>query len=157
MATHRRWADFLNHRVAQLLEWVGTRVEQVRFGDDLDFSIKLFNGQQLARGRADLHLSQGARDQLYLAVRLAVSEYLSRGRGPLPLLLDDVFSSSDDDRTREGMRLLIEHFSREHQIILLTCHRRRHQGLAELDPELYRERVQWRDLRHPAVTSEQPS
>jgi DNA repair exonuclease SbcCD ATPase subunit len=144
--THRRWAEYLNQRVTQLLAAFGTRVEQLRFGDDLDFSVKLANGQQASRGKADLQLSAGAKDQLYLAVRLGISEYLSRGQSPLPLLLDDPFATSDDERARAGMRLLIEHFAPLHQIMVLTCHRKRYEALAELDPALYRERVQWLDL-----------
>jgi len=144
--THRRWADHLNARVAELLEDVGTGIGQLRFGEDLDFSLTLPGGQQLARGRAVQQISAGARDQLYLAVRLAVSEYLSRGKAPLPLLLDDTFANCDDDRTRLGMKLLIEHFSKQHQVIHVTCHRQRYRHLAEQDRELYTARVQWLDL-----------
>ena len=144
--THQRWADYLNRRVGELLQVVGTTIDQIRFGDDLDFSVRLVSGQQLARGKADQQLSAGARDQLYLAVRLAVSEFLSRGQTPLPLLLDDVFVSSDDERARSGMRLLIE-LATTHQVVLLTCHRRRFDGLAELDRDLYSGRVQWLDAR----------
>jgi DNA repair exonuclease SbcCD ATPase subunit len=145
--THRRWAEYLNVRVVQILAAFGTRVEQLRFGDDLDFSVKLWNGQQVSRGRADLQLSAGARDQLYLAVRLAISEFLSRGQSPLPLLLDDPFTACDDDRTRAAMKLLLQHFAPLHQIVLLTCHRGRHEALAKLDPELFAERVQWLELK----------
>jgi hypothetical protein len=141
--THRRWADFLNQRVGEMLGWTGGRVEQLRFGDDLDFSLKLAGGQQLTRGKADLQLSAGARDQLYLAVRLAISEFLSRSDAHLPMLLDDVFVSSDDERTRQAMRALIEQLARDHQIILLTCQRARFEMLARLDRELYESRVQW--------------
>ncbi len=149
--THRRWAEFLNERIQTVLDAFGTGIEQLRFGDDLDFSVRLPGGQQVSRGKADLHLSAGARDQLYLAARIAISEYLSRGRPPLPLLLDDPFATSDDARARAGMRLLMEQFSPHHQIVILTCHRGRHQALSELDPELYRERVQWLELRSGAV------
>ena len=145
--THRRWAEFLNRRVKELLDHFGTRVDQLRFGDDLDFSVKLSGGQQVSRGKADLQLSAGARDQLYLVVRLAINEYLSRGASALPLLLDDPFSSSDDERARAGMRLLIQSFAPQHQIILLTCHRKRYEALAQRDHELYGERVQWLDIR----------
>ncbi|NOT35311.1 MAG: AAA family ATPase [Candidatus Eisenbacteria bacterium] len=143
--THRRWADYLNERVSTLLNGIGSGIQQLRFGDDLDFSIKVADGQQLARGKADLQLSAGARDQLYFAVRLAVSEFLSRGHSPVPFLLDDVFVTSDDDRTRAAMKLLIAEFANEHQVILLTCHRKRHEALAALDPELYAARVRWVD------------
>jgi DNA repair exonuclease SbcCD ATPase subunit len=145
--THRRWAEFLNVRVGDLLAAVGTQAGQVRFGEDLDFSLRLANGQQVSRGKAVLQLSSGARDQLHLAVRLAISEYLSRGRDALPLLLDDGFASSDDERARAGMKLLIEHFTALHQIIVVTCHRKRHEALAAMDPELYAQRVYWPDPR----------
>ncbi len=149
--THRRWAEFLNERIKEVLDTFGTGIEQLRFGEDLDFSVRLPGGQQVSRGKADLHLSAGAKDQLYLAARLAISEYLSRGHSPLPLLLDDPFASSDDGRTRTGMRLLMEQFSLRHQIIILTCHRKRYEALAQLDAELYRERVQWLELRSGTV------
>ena len=144
--THQRWADFLNKRVGELLQMVGAGIDQIRFGDDLDFSVRLVGGQTLARGKADQQLSAGARDQLYLAVRLAVSEFLSRGQTPLPFLLDDVFVTSDDERARSAMRLLVE-LATTHQIVLLTCHRRRYDAMAELDRELYQGRVQWLDAR----------
>ncbi len=143
--THRRWADHLNARVAELLAGVGAGIEQVRFGDDLDFSVTV-GGQQMARGRAVTQLSAGARDQLLLAVRLAVSEYLSRGRAPLPLLIDDAFATSDDGRARRVMKTLLDHFSRRHQIVLATCHRRRIQSIAEEERALFDERVHWLEL-----------
>ena len=144
--THRRWADFLNVRVAELLARFGTKVDQLRFGEDLDFSVQLDGGPQVSRGKAHLQLSTGARDQLYLAVRLAVSEYLSRGGEPLPLLLDDAFATSDDTRLRAGMRALLEGFAAGHQVIVVTCHRGRHVELQRQDPELFRDRVHWLDV-----------
>ena len=145
--SHKRWAEFLNQRVAEMLEQVGARVEELRFGDDLDFSVKLWNGQQFSHGKAVSQLSTGARDQLYLAIRLAISEYLSPKDDPLPLLIDDVFATSDDERARAGMRLLIEHFGQRHQIVVVSCHRVRLETLSKLDPELYKTRVQWLDAR----------
>jgi DNA repair exonuclease SbcCD ATPase subunit len=134
--THRRWADWLNRRVAQILAAFGTQVEELRFGDDLDFSVKVWNGQPLARGKAALQLSAGARDQLWLAIRLAISEFLSKRDDALPLLVDDPFTTSDDDRARAGFKLLIESLSAHHQIVMVTCHRHRLDHLAQLDPEL---------------------
>ncbi len=141
--THRRWAEFLNERVSELLNAFGTRVEQLRFGEDLDFSVRMWNGQQAPRGKAVMQLSAGARDQLHLAVRLAISEFLSRPGQPLPLLFDDVFATSDDERARAGLRLVIEHFARQHQVIVVTCHRARHELLAKLDPALWDAGVSW--------------
>ena len=146
-AVHRRWAEFLSERVTEISHSIGAGIEQVRFGEDLDFSVKHSGGQQVARGRAVLELSSGARDQLLMSVRIAISEFLSLGREPLPLLIDDCFATSDDERARAGMKLLIEHLSQRHQVVVVTCHRKRHEALAALDPELYRERVQWIESR----------
>jgi hypothetical protein len=44
------------------------------------------------------------------------------------------------------MKLLLEQFSKQHQIVLVTCHRRRFEALAAEDPALYAERVQWLEL-----------
>jgi DNA repair exonuclease SbcCD ATPase subunit len=139
--THRRWADHLNQRVGQLLQGLGTRVDEVRFGEDLDFSVRLSDGPQVARGKAVLALSSGARDQLHLAVRLAISEYLSRGQDGLPLLLDDPFSSSDDERAWATLKVLAEHFALRHQVLLVTCHRQRMEAFAARDAALWKERV----------------
>jgi uncharacterized protein YhaN len=133
---------------------MGTKVTEMRFGEDLDFSVRTWNGEALTpRGKAVLQLSSGARDQLHLAVRLAISEYLSRGRVAMPLLMDDPFATSDDERARAGMRLLVEHFAPLHQIVVLTCHRTRFEALAAADPEMYRERVQVLELKAEAPTS----
>jgi len=67
-------------------------------------------------------------------------------RSSIEQLLDDVFVTSDDERARSGMRLLIE-LATTHQIVLLTCHRRRYDAMAEVDRELYQGRVQWLDAR----------
>jgi DNA repair exonuclease SbcCD ATPase subunit len=145
--THRRWAEFLNQRVGQWLGRVGTGVDQIRFGEDLDFAVTPKRGKPAGRGKAVRQLSSGARDQVHLAVRLAISEYLSRDES-LPLLIDDCFITSDDERARAGMRLLLDQLSREHQVILVTCHRKRFESLAGMDPDLYRDRVHWIDTGH---------
>ena len=73
------------------------------------------------------------------------------------MLLDDAFATSDDERTRAGMKLLIEGFAPAHQIIVLTCHRTRHEALAQLDQELYAQRVQWLDARAATLAGERPA
>lgn len=148
--THRRWADFLNVRVGELLQQLGSSVRGIRFGEDLDFSVQADGAELLPRGRASLQLSTGACDQLHIAVRLAISEFLTRGGESVPLLVDDAFATSDDQRLAAGMRMLIEGLGGSHQVILVTCHRGRHLDLQRLDPMLYNERVHWVDLRTPA-------
>lgn len=64
-------------------------------------------------------LSQGARDQIYFAVRLSIVELLG-GRDPQPLLLDDPFVHFDAERRARALDLLKE-FSRRHQVLLFSC------------------------------------
>jgi hypothetical protein len=45
------------------------------------------------------------------------------------------------------MHALIESFGAGHQVLVTTCHRGRMQELQRMDPELYRDRVHWVDLR----------
>ena len=64
-------------------------------------------------------LSKGTRDQVYLAVRLALVELLSSA-DPVPIILDDPFVHFDDERRWEAFELLME-FAKKHQVIFLSC------------------------------------
>jgi DNA repair exonuclease SbcCD ATPase subunit len=63
-------------------------------------------------------VSQGARDQLYFAMRVAVAEELS-GQVRLPFLLDDPFVNFDDERLAAVYDVLGELATR-HQFVVLT-------------------------------------
>ncbi|HYA81360.1 MAG TPA: hypothetical protein VED87_10555, partial [Methylocystis sp.] len=65
-------------------------------------------------------LSEGARDQLFLALRLALLEL--RGGEPLPFIGDDLLASFDEQRTARALELLSE-FGRTRQPIIFTHHR----------------------------------
>jgi uncharacterized protein YhaN len=66
-------------------------------------------------------LSEGTRDQLYLALRLAALEHHLSVRPPLPLLLDDILVDSDDERLAAALPALASIAERT-QVILLTHH-----------------------------------
>ena len=68
-------------------------------------------------------LSQGAADQLYLAVRLAICELVLPLEKNIPLVLDDALGSFDDARCVNALELLLRE-SEKRQIILLTCQHR---------------------------------
>lgn len=67
-------------------------------------------------------MSEGTRDQLYLALRLAALELRRNAGYDLPVVLDDVLMTSDDGRAGLVLDALTE-FSRGHQVILFTHHR----------------------------------
>lgn len=70
-----------------------------------------------------LSLSGGTVDQMYLALRLAISDLLASSGEGLPLLMDEVFSQYDDTRTRQAFEYLKKEYGGR-QIILFTCKRR---------------------------------
>ncbi|HEY4044279.1 MAG TPA: hypothetical protein VGM32_20870, partial [Rhodopila sp.] len=67
-------------------------------------------------------LSEGTRDQLFLALRLAAIEDHAMTAPPLPFIGDDILQTFDDDRAVAAMGVLRE-ISHTVQVILLTHHR----------------------------------
>jgi uncharacterized protein YhaN len=78
-----------------------------------------------AGGAAPVHLdgmSEGTCNQLYLALRLASLEvHLERGE-PIPLVVDDVLISFDDERATAALSVLAD-LSQRTQVIFFTHHR----------------------------------
>ena len=74
-------------------------------------------------------LSQGTADQLYLAVRLAICQLVLPPEKHVPLILDDVFASFDDQRLAAALEWLFQE-SQNRQILLFTCHDRERAYLA---------------------------
>jgi DNA repair exonuclease SbcCD ATPase subunit len=69
------------------------------------------------------YLSAGARDGLYLALRLAVCDLALPGDDPCPLVLDDAFVTFDEARMEKALELCRE-LAKKRQILLFTCHER---------------------------------
>ena len=73
-------------------------------------------------------LSQGTKEQLYLAMRLALASVYADQLVALPLVADDILVNFDDDRAEATAALLGTYAADGHQVLAFTCHRR----LAEL-------------------------
>jgi exonuclease SbcC len=82
---------------------------------DLTMQVTEASGQKRQADR----LSFGTTEQMYLLLRVTLSEVLSGGTETAPLILDDVTTQSDSVRTVAVMELLHE-LSTEHQVILFT-------------------------------------
>ena len=78
-------------------------------------------------------LSQGASDQLYLAVRLAVCQLVLPAENAAPIILDDALVSFDDGRMAAALDYLLE-LSAQRQILLFTCQSREAACLRRLHP-----------------------
>jgi uncharacterized protein YhaN len=68
-------------------------------------------------------LSEGARDQLYLALRLSTLERHAEHGDPMPLVLDDILIQFDDQRARAALEILGE-LAASRQILFFTHHER---------------------------------
>jgi uncharacterized protein YhaN len=68
-------------------------------------------------------MSDGTRDQLYLALRLASLEHHLEAREAFPLVLDDILINFDDARARAALEVLAE-LSAHTQVLFFTHHHR---------------------------------
>ncbi|MNO37610.1 recombination protein F [compost metagenome] len=79
------------------------------------------------------YLSRGTAEQLYLSMRLALSDAVS-GQLKLPILLDDLFVNFDHSRMT-GALSVIQTVSEQHQVIMMTCHDHIAQGVMNKLPD----------------------
>ncbi len=129
---------------ARLLKWSIERYREVKQGPMLQSASRIFANLtlgsfdkltvdfdseplKLVGRRADgksvevAGMSEGTRDQLYFALRLAALElHLSQAHA-LPFIADDLFINYDDARSTAGLRALRD-LSRSTQVLFLTHH-----------------------------------
>ncbi len=67
-------------------------------------------------------LSRGAREQLFLSLRLSLAAYFARRGAPLPLILDDVLVNFDGERAKAAAQVLRDFAVAGHQMLVFTCH-----------------------------------
>ncbi len=71
--------------------------------------------------KALAELSEGTRDQLYLALRMVALQDHAAVQAPLPFIADDVLQTFDDTRARAALQALVA-LSGDVQVIVLTHH-----------------------------------
>ena len=144
---YAEWAEVLNDKTGEILRRLSPGYEDVRFDTDLSFSLReTHTGRRLDQSAVDAHLSGGARDQIYLAVRMATVEYLSASSARLPLILDDPFTSFDDERFSRAMDFMVDTAGRRHQVLILSCHAARHRSWREQNADARGDAVRILDL-----------
>lgn len=70
-------------------------------------------------------LSRGTREQVFLALRLALVRDLGRHDVTLPIVMDDALVNFDDTRARSAARVIVEFLAEQgsdRQMLVLTCH-----------------------------------
>ncbi|MBK9684949.1 MAG: hypothetical protein IPO59_17275 [Betaproteobacteria bacterium] len=132
------------HTASRLLKWSMEKFRETKQGPMLAKASAIFNGLTLdsfnrllvdseaatprlfkiqpGGEQVDVAgMSEGSRDQLYLALRLAALELQIDQGLNMPLIADDLFINFDDRRTAAGLKVLGE-LSRKMQVIFLTHH-----------------------------------
>ncbi len=79
-------------------------------------------------------MSDGTRDQLYLALRLATLEWRLETSEPMPFIVDDILINFDDNRTQATLKALAR-LGRKNQIILFTHHQQLVHDAKQLETE----------------------
>jgi len=98
----------------------GGRFVRLQVDEERDAPVLL---AQPAQGRAVeiAALSEGTADQLYLALRLAALEVQRKPDRVMPLVLDDVLMTADDERAA-SMFCALEKFAAAGQVLVFTHH-----------------------------------
>lgn len=121
LARHRteaqnRYAAPLRNRIEALGRTVYGPTFKVALDDELAVSERELDGIRLAVGE----LSTGAREQLAIITRLAISQLVGSGDDHVPAIFDDALGWSDKGRLRE-MGALLGRAGEQGQVIVLTC------------------------------------
>ena len=112
-----RFAPALNQKAGQLFsQLTGGAHQGLTLRRDFSALVEDGAGELRAAG----YLSAGATDQLYLAVRLALSQLTLPD---CPLILDDALANFDDARAALALDCLAS-LAQQRQILLFSCHRR---------------------------------
>ena len=118
-----RFSPLVCERAAELFSRLtGGRYARVLLSSDLSVAVQ---EPEAPETRMLQLLSAGTVDQLYLALRLAISELLLPDA---PLVLDDALVAFDDERAKAALEVLQEE-AEKRQILLFTCQSREAQLL----------------------------
>ncbi len=129
-----RFSPALGERAAAIFtRLTGGRYNKVLLNRSMSPSAQ--QAEQLTPREAE-QLSQGAADQLYLAVRLAICEMVLPASQSVPILLDDALVNFDDERMASALDYLLD-LARRHQILLFTCQKREGEYLRWAYPQRF--------------------
>lgn len=128
ISLQNRFSPALGARSAEIFRHLTAgRYEKVLLSRDFSLETEEETG---SAARSVQLLSQGAADQLYLAVRLAICDMVLPEDKTVPLILDDALLSFDEDRLHAALDYLVEE-SKKRQILLFSCQKREQEYLAE--------------------------
>lgn len=113
----------LNNLASTIIESVtGGKYTRLTVDEDLHMSL-ISCGKKIAMEQ----VSQGTLEQIYFALRMAVSQLLHDEE--YPVILDDTFAFYDDARMERTLKWLAKHKS---QVIIFSCQKREEEALKRL-------------------------
>ena len=116
----KNFSPALNSRMGQIIKKITAgRYSDIRADDSLLLKANIPENTGVL---PVLNLSSGTVDQMYLALRLALSELLAH-KEILPVIFDEAFAQYDEKRLYETLDFLKD-FSSKRQVILFTCRKR---------------------------------
>ena len=125
------FGPMINYRATRVLGGMtGSRSNSVLVSDKL---IPSFAEQGDSQPRSSELMGGGTFDQIYLALRIALSGVVTDDR--MSLMLDDSFVRFDDERMTDALRFLKEDnaLGEIGQVIIFTCHKRMISAAKKLD------------------------
>lgn len=115
----RNYSGTLEQKTSDIFKrLVGDKYTGVSVSKDFNLNVTTADAFGL---KESAYLSLGTEDQLYLALRLAVSELITEDSEILPMFMDDPLSAYDDKRARKALEFL-RNYSKNRQFIMFTCH-----------------------------------
>ncbi len=127
-----RFAPLVSREAGLLLKTLtGGRYTGIYFDREMRFSVQPADDLE---PRSLEYLSEGTKNQVYLAVRLAICRLALGEEDPCPLILDDVLLTFDDTRAKRALELLLD-LAGERQILMFTCSGREEELLREIRKE----------------------
>ena len=128
-AVERALAPLEDRLSTAFAELTGVGARRVFLGPQMDL---LGVGENRDRIIPYRQLSQGAKEQLLLALRAAIARSLNESERPC-LVLDDALVNADPDR-QERVLSFLNTLAQDAQIILLTCDASRYRGVGQRMP-----------------------
>ena len=109
--------EFTNKLSNVISKITNNKYKRLIFNDEQGLIVELENGNYIPAER----LSVGTIDQLYLSLRLAMLDEITKEK--MPIILDETFAYFDDERLKNILLFLDkEYYNR--QIIIFTCTQR---------------------------------
>ena len=113
--------ELLRRAAGHLGEVTHGRYDRIELGDPGDESFYLREPGGSTTRKVGEALSQGTKEQVYLALRLAIIDHLDADRERLPLFMDETLVNWDAWRRDRAFGIL-ERVAAERQVFIFTCH-----------------------------------